>query len=67
MAKKGELNAPIPEEVFLAFAALEVVEERAPAATPSIELEVNGVILRLPGDALAGRIAELAAALREAR
>ncbi len=67
LAKKGKLNVPIAEEDFPAFAALEVVEERAPVAATSIELEANGIILRLPGDTSASRIAELAAALRQDR
>lgn len=67
LAKKGKLNVPIPEEDFPAFAALEVVEERAPAAATSIELEVDGVMLRLSGDTSASRIAEIVAALRQAR
>ena len=67
LAKKGKLNIPVPEEDFPAFAALEVVEERAPAAATSIELKVDGVTLRLAGDTPASRIGELAAALRQAR
>ena len=66
LAKKGKLNVPIPEEDFPAFAALEVVEERAPVAAASIELEADGVTLRLPGDTSASRIAEIAIALRQA-
>ena len=67
LAKKGRLNVPISEEDFPAFAALEFVEERTPAAAASIELEANGVTLRLAGDTSASRIAELAAALRQIR
>ncbi len=67
LARKGKLNVPIPEEDFPAFAALEVLEERAPAAAALIELEVDGVTLRLPGDTSASRIAEIIAALRQAR
>lgn len=66
LAKKGKLNVPIPEEDFPAFAALEVVEDKTLAAT-SMELEVDGVTLRLAGDTSVSRIAELAAALRQAR
>ena len=66
LAKKGKLNVPIPEEDFPAFAALEVVEESAPAAAASIELEAGGVTLRLSGDTSASRIAEIATALRQA-
>ena len=67
LAKKGKLNLPIPEEDFPAFAALEVVEERGPLAAASIELEADGVMLRLSGDTSASRIAEIVAALRQAR
>ena len=67
LARKGKLTVPIPEEDFPAFAALKVVEESAPAAATSIELEADGVMLRLPGDTSASRIAELAAALRQTR
>ena len=67
LAKKGKLKVPIPEEDFPAFASLEVVEERAPASAASIELEADGITLRLPGDTSASRIAELAAALRQTR
>ena len=66
LAKKGKLNIVIPEEDFPAFAALEVIEERACVAAASIELEANGVTLRLPGDTSANRIAEIATALRQA-
>lgn len=67
MAKKGKLNVVIPEEEFPAFAALEVIEEKSPSAATLIELEADGVTLRLPGDVSAIRIAEIAAALRQAR
>ena len=67
LAKKGKLNVPIPEEDFPAFAALEVVGERPPTAAASIALEADGVTLRLPADMSASRIAEIVAALRQAR
>ena len=66
LAKKGKLNVPIPEEDFPVFAALEVAEDKTPAAATLIELEVDGVILRLLCDTSAGRIAEIATALRQA-
>lgn len=65
LAKKGKLNVPIPDEDFPAFAALEVVANKTPPAA-MIELEADGVILRLPCDTSAGRIAEIATALRQA-
>ena len=67
LAKKGKLSVPIPEEHFPAFAALEVIEDETPSAATLIEMEVDGVTLRLPGDAPASRIAEIAAAMRQAR
>lgn len=67
LAKKGRLNVPIPEEDFPAFAALEVVGERTPVAGASIELEADGVTLRLPADVSASRIAEIVTALRLAQ
>lgn len=65
LAKKGKLNVPIPEEDFPAFAALEMVEDKPTQAVSSIELEADGVILRLPCNTSASRIAEIAAALRQ--
>ncbi len=66
LAKKGKLNAPALEEGFPAFAALELAEDKTPAAAALIELEADGVVLRLPCDTSAGRIAEIAMALRQA-
>lgn len=66
LAKKGKLNVPITEEDFPAFAALEVVKDKTPPAAALIELEADGVILRLPYDTSADRIAEIATALRQA-
>lgn len=67
LAKKRKLNIPIPEEDLPAFAALEVTEVEAPTPTGSIEIEVDGVTVRLPPGTPTARIAELAAALRLAR
>lgn len=67
LAKKGKLNVPIPEEHFPAFAALEVIEDETPSAATPIEMEANGVILRLPSDTSASWIAEIATALCQAR
>lgn len=44
------------------FAEL-VVEDEKPAATSPIEIEAVGVIIRLPGDSSAERIASIAATL----
>lgn len=67
LAKKGKLNFPILEEEFPAFAALEMVEDKTPAALVAIELVADGVVLRLSSDTSASRIAEIVAALRQAR
>lgn len=66
LAKKGKMNVPILEEDFPVIAALEVTEDEAPAIAAPIEMEAGGVTLRLAVDTPASRIAEIAAALRQA-
>lgn len=67
-ARQGRLALPAEEET--AFAGL-LVEDARPApsvlAQRPIEIEANGVIVRLAADASALRVAEIAAALRAAR
>jgi transposase len=67
-ARQGRLALPAEEET--AFAGL-LVEVARPApsvlAQRPIEIEANGVIVRLAADASALRVAEIAAALRAAR
>ena len=67
-ARQGRLALPAEEET--AFAGL-LVEDARPApsvlAQRPIEIETNGVIVRLAADASALRVAEIAAALRAAR
>lgn len=67
-ARQGRLALPAEEET--AFAGL-LVENARPApsvlAQRPIEIEANGVIVRLAADASALRVAEIAAALRAAR
>lgn len=68
-ARQGRLAIPVEDDD--AFAGL-LVEEPHPPAPPAsaaqlIEIEAGGVIVRLAGDASAGRVAEIAAALRAAR
>jgi len=63
LAKRRRLNVRIPEVDFPAFAALDVAEERTPATAASIELEADGVTLRLPADISARWIGEIIAAL----
>jgi len=59
---KLALNGDLP-----GFAELVVKNDRPAAATTAspIEIETNGVIVRLPGDAPAERIAEIVTALGE--
>lgn len=70
LARQGKLAMPVEEGAEPAFAAL-VIDERpsAPAAsaTAPIEIEADGVIVRLAADAPAARLAEIAAALRAVR
>ena len=70
LARQGKLVLPADDEPV--FAPL-LLEETASAASPrgeregSIELEVGDVMVRLPVDSAADRIASIAAALRAAR
>jgi len=69
-ARRGKLVLPADDET--PFAAL-VVDEPAPSLQPravpppTIEIEAGGVVVRLAADAPAGRVAEIAAALRGSR
>lgn len=68
-ARQGRLAIPVEDAA--AFAGL-LVEEPHPPASPGsasapIEIEADGVIVRLAGDASAARVAEIAMALRAAR
>ena len=67
LARKGKLDVAIGQEDFPAFAALEVFDERAIEHPPPIEIEADGITIRLGADTPASRIAEIAAALRLAR
>ena len=67
LAKKGKLNVQIPEEDFPAFATLEVAPDAPTQSTGVIEIEANGVVVRLAPGNSAIRIAEIATALRAAR
>ncbi len=67
LARKGKLDVAIGQEDLPAFAALEVFEEEAAGDLMPIEIEVDGVTIRLGADTSASRIAEIAAALRLAR
>ena len=69
-ARRGRLVLPIEDAG--SFAAVLVEEPPASMPTPSalhsmIEIEVDGVVVRLAADAPAARVAEIAAALRGPR
>jgi transposase len=65
-ARQGKLALPADDDMD--FAALVLDEARASplSAAEPIEIEAGGVIVRLPADAPAARIAEIVAALRAA-
>ena len=80
LARKGKLalassTGPEAEPVAvaseaereLAFATLEVDAERGRSSVGSVSIEARGVMVRLDGDIGAGRIAEIASALRALR
>ena len=73
LARQGKLALPVDEAAEQTFAAL-VIEDESEASRPPVsecaapvEIEMDGVIVRLAGDTPAGRVAEIAAALRAAR
>ena len=65
-ARKGKLAIPVPADDDPFFAAVEVTPEVTAAAPGSdwIEVCVGGMTVRLPVQTEAGRVAEIAAALR---
>lgn len=73
LARQGKLALPVDEAAEQTFAALVIEDEsgasRAPVSEGAapVEIEMDGVIVRLAGDTPAGRVAEIAAALRAAR
>jgi transposase len=69
-ARKGRLALPVDEAA--PFAALVMDEPPPPASSsssplPMIEIDVDGVVVRLAGDTQAARVAEIAVALRGRR
>ena len=66
LARKGKLAMPVPVADDPFFAAVEVTPD-APTSPPGghwIEVVADGVTIRLPEQTEAGRVAEIAAALR---
>jgi transposase len=69
-ARKGRLALPVDEAA--PFAALVMEEPPPPASSsssplPMIEIDADGVVVRLAGDTQAARVAEIAVALRGRR
>ena len=67
LARQGKLDIAIMEDDLPAFAALEVLDEGATGQSIPIEIEADGVTVRLGADTSATRIGEIAAALRLTR
>ncbi|MAT64866.1 MAG: hypothetical protein CMN57_04415 [Gammaproteobacteria bacterium] len=67
LARKGKLDVAIGEENFSTFATVEIMEEGTAGTSAPIEIEADGVTIRLGAETPADRIAEIAAALRLAR
>lgn len=71
LARDGKLPLPDISSDLVTFAEIEVAEDTAVSpATPSgemMEVEFEGVCIRLRSDAPASRIAEIASALRSSR
>lgn len=64
LAREGRLT--LPADALASFVPLVVADAPAPrsCASSPIELEVAGVIVRLPGDVSSARIGEIASVLR---
>lgn len=69
MARKGKLPVAIPDDEFPTFAALELETNEPVVVLPTagIEIDADGVTVRLPLDMPAFRIADIATALRDIR
>lgn len=67
-ARQGRLAIPVEDDVAFAGLVEEAHPPTSPASAPQlIEIEADGVIVRLAADAPALPVAEIAAALRAAR
>jgi transposase len=63
-ARRGKLVVPVDEEPV--FAALELAAETKPAPVAIfVEIEVSGVVIRLPVNSSGERIAEIVSALSD--
>jgi len=64
---KGKFPVAIPDDEFPTFAALELETHEPVVVLPTagIEIDADGVTVRLPLDMPAFRIAEIATALRD--
>ena len=67
LARKRKLDVVVGQKDLPSFAALEVFEEEATGHPAPIEIEADGITIRLGADTAASRIAEIATALRLAR
>ena len=69
MARKGKLPIGIPDDEFPTFADLELETHEPVVTLPTagIEIDTDGITVRLPSDMPAVRIAQIAAALRDIR
>ncbi|WP_245779310.1 IS66-like element accessory protein TnpA [Albimonas pacifica] len=68
-ARQGKLALPVEDDAGFALLALEDASPPPSRAAPgaAIEIEQDGVTIRLPADAAPERIAAVAVALRRAR
>jgi transposase len=68
-AREGKLALPVDEEAGFALLTLEKSAAPSPSPVPglTVEIEQDGVFIRLPADTPPERIAAVAVALRRAR
>jgi len=68
-AREGKLALPVDDEAGFALLTLEKSAAPSPSPVPglTVEIEQDGVFIRLPADTPPERIAAVAVALRRAR